>query len=269
MINTIDVAFCRDLITRVGAQLLAISKREDHALNWDGMYSRFIETNTWAENEIKSALTEKYPAIKWSTAEFEPEKLQSPEFEEDYWMCDPIDGAINFLQGLPNWATSLCLIHNGQPQFSLVYDACQKELFSASAGEGTFLNGKPIQVSQKQNIANAILATSHPSNIAADTKDTQRTTSAIAQVLSQTFALRVLGSVSLQLAYVAGGRLDGFWEYGQDLHDWLAGSFLVREANGTVTDMQSNSFTWGALGIVAASPMIQQELKNKVAPLFN
>jgi len=168
------------------------------------------------------------------------------------------------MQGLPGWTTSLCLVHNGQPQCSLVYDPCQKESFWAVAGEGTFLNGKQVQVSQKQNLGNAIVSTSQPSNVAQDIEDTQCTTRAISQIMPKVFALRAPGGVALQLAYVACGRFDGFWEYGSDMYDWLAGSLLVREANGTVTDIQGDDFTWGASGIIAANPVIHQGLKTTI-----
>jgi len=87
---------------------------------------------------------------------------------------------------------------------------------------------------------------------------------ALSHVLPGVLALRAFGGVSFQLAYVACGRFDGYWEYGHDMVDWMAGSLLVREANGTVTDMQGNDFSWGASGIIAANPVIQQKLQAEV-----
>src|SRR6266566_5506695 len=111
MANHIDVAFCGDLIARVGVRLLDISKRGERAQNWEGMFQHFMEANTWAVDQIKLGLAQKYPDIHWSNAEFEIDKQHGDQFEGDYWLCDPIDGAINFLQGLPCWSTSLCLVH--------------------------------------------------------------------------------------------------------------------------------------------------------------
>jgi len=99
-------------------------------------------------------------------------------------------------------------------------------------------------------------------NAAQDIEDTQRTTRAISQIMPRVFALRAPGGVALQLAYVACGRFDGFLEYGSDMYDWLAGSLLVREANGTVTDIQGDDFTWGASGIIAANPVDPSGIEN-------
>jgi myo-inositol-1(or 4)-monophosphatase len=265
MTHHIDITYGRDLLTQVGVQLLDITKRKDYARNWEDMSQRFLQVNAWVVEQIKPALAQKYPDIRWLDDELELEKLRSAECEGDYWICDPVDGAINFMQGLPGWATSLCLVHNGRPQCSLVYDPCQKEFFWAVAGEGTFLNGEQVHVSQKQSMEDTIVSTSQPSNVTQDIEDTQRTTRAISQIMPRVFALRAPGGVALQLAYVACGRFDGFWEYGSDMYDWLAGSLLVREANGTVTDIQGNDFTWGASGIIAANPVIHQGLKTEVA----
>lgn len=226
-----------------------------------------MEANTWAVDQIKTGLAQKYPDISWSNAEFEIEKQRGDEFEGDYWICDPIDGAINFLQGLSGWSTTLCLIHNGQPQCSLIYDPCQKELFYAIAGEGAFLNGERIHVSLKQSMEYAIVATAQPSFVMKEIEDTQRTTHAIARLMPGVGALRTLGGVALQLAYVACGHFDGYWEYGRDMSDWLAGSQIVREAGGTVTDIHGHKFTWGASGIIAANPVIYQRLQAEVMPI--
>lgn len=267
MTNNIDVAFCGDLIARVGVQLLDISKHGERAQNWEGMFRHFIEANIWAADQIKSALAQKYPDIPWSNAEFGRDKQRADAFAGDYWLCDPIDGAINFLQGLPCWSTSICLIHNGQPQYSLIYDAGQKDLFHAVAGAGAFLNGERIHVSPKQSMEYAIVATAQPSLVTKEIEDTQRTTRAISQIMPRVGALRTLGGVSLQLAYVACGHFDGYWEYGNDMIDWLAGSHLVSEAGGTVTDIQGNDFGWGASGIIAANPVMHQRLQAEVAPI--
>jgi myo-inositol-1(or 4)-monophosphatase len=264
MANNIDVEFCGDLIARVGVQLLDMSKHGERAQNWEGMFQHFMKANTRAVDQIKSALAQKYPDIPWSNAEFECDEQRADAFVGDYWLCDPIDGAINFLQGLPCWSTSLCLIHNGQLQYSFIYDPCQKELFHAVAGEGAFLNRERIHVSQKQSMEYAIVATAQPSFVMKEIENTQRTTRAISQIMPRVGALRTLGGVSLQLAYVACGRFDGYWEYGNDMTDWLAGSLIIRESGGVVTDIQGRDFNWGAPGIIAANPVMHQSLQTEV-----
>lgn len=268
--TNIDIAFCSNLITSVGAQLLEISRNGQKACNMQDMLERFEQPNTWANDRIRSALAHEYPDIQWLDIEFAREKPSEAPSQGDYWMCDPIDGAVQFMQGMPFWSTSLCLIHEGRPIFSLIYDPAQQELFVAREGggakgaegaEGSFLNGARIQVARKQDLAQTFLATAHPSLPEREMGDTTRTTQAIAHLLPQVLAVRMLGTVSLQLAYVACGRLDGYWEYGYDTHDWLAGAFLVREAGGVANNLAGQPFTWGSAGIIAGNATIQSALQ--------
>lgn len=262
MFTQIDIAYCDALIRQVGAQLLEKMQQIEYGQNWEEMHQCFMQVNTWGVEQLMPVLAQKYPDIGWLDDSVELEAFHRAGNEGSYWVCDPIDGALNFLQGLPGWTTSLCLVSNGQPHCSLIYDPLRGELFWAIAGNGTFLNGERVCVSQKQRIEDAIVSTSQPSNVKQDREDTQRTTLAISQIMPKVLALRAPGGVALQLAYVACGRLDGFWEYGNDLYDWLAGSLLVREAHGTVTDIQGNPFSWAASGIIAANSTIHQELKD-------
>ncbi|SRR5579884_3609308 len=262
--QNIDIVFCSDLIKTVGAQLLEISRNGQRAHTMQDMLERFEQPNTWANDRIRGALAHEYPAIQWLDIEFEREKPSAAPSEGDYWMCDPIDGAVQFMQDIPFWSMSLCLIHEGRPVFSLVYDPAQQELFTAREGEGAFLNGVRIQVARKQDLAQSFLATAHPSLPEREMKDTVRTTRAIAHILPQVLAVRMLGTVSLQLAYVACGRLDGYWEYGYDTHDWLAGAFLVRESGGIANDLAGQPFAWGSAGIITGNAAIQSALQARL-----
>jgi len=208
-----------------GAQLLDSTKQKDYAQNWEEMYQRFMQVNTWVVEQIKPILAQKYPDIRWLDHELEFEKLHSAEHEGDYWICDPIDGAINFMQGLPGW-TNLPLPRSQRSASMLAWSTIRvKRSFSGlSQVKETFLNGKQVRVSKKQNMGDAIVSTSQPSNAAQDIEDTQRTTRAISQIMPRVFCTKSAGGVALQLAYVACGRFDGFWEYGSDMYDWLAGS---------------------------------------------
>lgn len=262
--KNIDSVFCGDLVKTVGAQLLEISRNGQRAWNMQDMLERFEQPNMWANDKIRSVLAHEYPDIQWLDIEFEREKPSEAPSQGDYWMCDPIDGAVQFMQGIPFWSTSLCLIHEGRPVFSLIYDSAQQELFTAREGEGACLNGTRIQVARKQDLAQSFLATTHPSLPEREMGDIVQTTQAIAHILPQALAVRMLGTVSLQLAYVACGRLDGYWEYGYDIHDWLAGAFLVREAGGVANNFAGQPFTWGSTGIIAGNSMLASVLQTRL-----
>lgn len=169
-----------------------------------------------------------------------------------YWVLDPIDGAVNLIQGFPFWSISLCLVDGGQPVFGAIYDAVRAELFHAEVGGGTYLNGMRIAPSGKKHLDDAVLLTSPPGDSALERDNAARTTRSLDLLLPRIAAGRMLGSVALQLAYIACGRADGYFEFGSGIYDWLAGALLIREAGGTVTDAEAHPFDWGTGSIVAA-----------------
>lgn len=136
--TSIDIRFCEELIKSVGERLYMISKQGEYASSAEGLFEKFKGSNAWATNQIKTALAEKYPHIKWSESEFDVQNQSNAEFQEEYWVCDAIDGAVQFLQGINSYAINLCLIRDGQPVLSFVYDPSHQELFYAIAGEGAF-----------------------------------------------------------------------------------------------------------------------------------
>ncbi len=240
------------ILKKVGEELPARNEAAGLPAGKEEMYRRFEELNGWAEREICSALTPLYPDIRWSQAELDPGAQNGPESESPYWIFDPIDGAANLIQGFPFWSISLCLVDGRQPVFGAIYDAVRAELFHAEAGGGAYLNGVRIIPSGKKNLDDAVLLTSPPGDSALERDNARRTTRSLDLLLPQIAAGRMLGSVALQLAYVACGRADGYVEFGSGIYDWLAGALLIREAGGTVTDGQGHLFGWGATCIVAA-----------------
>jgi myo-inositol-1(or 4)-monophosphatase len=263
MTKEIEVAFVRDLLTRVGAHLQELDLPSP-GTELEEMFQRFESANGWAKEVMQTALTNEYPQIQWSDSEFDLDKQHKAEFAGAYWICDPIDGAVHYLQGFGFWSISLCLVREGQVAVSFVYDPTRQEFFHAIAGEGAYLNGERVQVAQKEMLAHAVVGTSHPANVAKDIEVTTETSEALARVMPKVFALRMLGSVSLQLAYVACGRLDGYWEFGYDMYDWLAGAFLVQEAGGQLTGTGGQAFTWGTTGIIAAHAELNRQLQQEL-----
>lgn len=262
--TSIDIRFCEELLKEVGERLCRISKREERASTAEGLFKQFKESNDGAEGHIKNALAEKYPHIPWSESEFDVQNQNESEYQGEYWICDAIDGAVQFLQGISSYAIHLCLIRDGEPVLAFVYDPVHRELFHAVAGQGAFLNGSRIQVAQKKKLSDTILATTPPSFPGKDTELTRHALSAFSQVLPKAFAVRMLGSVSLQLAYAACGRVDGYYEYGFELYNWMAGSLLVKEAGGVVTDVSGERFGWGTSGIIAANADIHQRISEEL-----
>ncbi|NOJ73237.1 inositol monophosphatase family protein [Paenibacillus alvei] len=262
--TSIDIHFCGELLKSAGAALYEILKRGERAYSAVELFKQFEFANNQAANQIRNELADKYPDIQWSASEFETQKQQKAEFEGEYWICDAIDGAVQFLQGIYSYAMSLCLIRNGAPVLSFVYDPSHDELFHAIAGGGAFLNGKPIRVAAKKELGEAIISTTPPSFPAKAVDVTELTIKGLTRMIPRAFAVRMLGSISLQLAYTACGRMDGYYEFGDEFYNWMAGSLLVQEAGGVVSDQSGNEFTWGTIGIIAANPALHRIMKDEI-----
>ncbi|UUZ97695.1 inositol monophosphatase family protein [Paenibacillus sp. P25] len=172
-----------------------------------------------------------------------------------------MDGAVQFLQGVSSFSIALCLIRGGEPVASFIYDPVQKEFFHALKGEGAFLNGVRIRPSAKTDLSVCVLATTPPVASYQEISSADQSVAGYSRrSLPHAFAVRALGSVSLQLAYVACGRLDGYFEYGDDLYDWIAGSLILTESGVRVTGIDGSSpFTYGTSGILAANSELHQQ----------
>jgi myo-inositol-1(or 4)-monophosphatase len=251
----IDVSLIMRLVREAGDWLLSEFPRIQPPLTQKATYAAFEEINGALEERLKAGLAAAYPAIPWSAQEYDLNDGKSAP-KGEIWLCDPIDGAVQYLHRLPYWAMSLVLLRDGDPVFSLVYDAVHGEMFHAVAGGGAFLNGSPITAGKKTSLADAVAVSTQPTFVGRDPVATRQSGVSVAKMLPLIFALRNLGSYQLQLAYVAAGRLDIYWEYGEDLSNWLAASLLLREAGAAVSDIQGRPFGWESQSFVATAPAL-------------
>ena len=150
------------------------------------------------------------------------------------WIIDPLDGTTNFLHGIPHFSISIALERDGEPVAGVIYEPITDQMFWAEKGQGAYLNGRRIRVSARRRLEESLFATGIPF---AGKQDHDRFLSQLKAVMAVSAGVRRFGSAALDLAYVAAGRYEGFWEFG--LHPWdiAAGIVLVREAGGFVTDI--------------------------------
>jgi myo-inositol-1(or 4)-monophosphatase len=175
---------------------------------------------------------------------------------EYLWIVDPLDGTTNFVHGFPFFSVSLALAYQGEIITGVVYNPIHNELFVAEKGKGAYLKGRRIQVSQEDRLQNSLIATGFP----ADRHGALPANLAGIQALSPKVRnLRVAGSAALHLAYVAAGRLSGFWEIGLNAWDIAAGSLIIQEAGGSVTDVHGNPYTLGVRDVAASNGLIHDE----------
>jgi myo-inositol-1(or 4)-monophosphatase len=173
------------------------------------------------------------------------------------WIVDPLDGTSNFLHGIPQFAISIGLEREGAIVAGLVYNPVNDELFTAERGKGAFLNNKRLRVAARQRLADAVVACGLPHLGRGDLALAIRE---IAAVQGKVAGLRRFGAASLDLAWVAAGRFDAFWE--RDLSPWdiAAGLILVREAGGFVTDLDRTDTPWRSGNVVAGNETMHDEL---------
>jgi myo-inositol-1(or 4)-monophosphatase len=152
--------------------------------------------------------------------------------ESDYvWIIDPLDGTTNFIHGFPQYAVSIALQHKDQLTQAVIYDPAKNELFTASRGHGAYLNDRRIRVSKRLHMRDALIGTGFPFR---ELDGLDEYIAMFREVTSKTAGVRRAGAAALDLAYVAAGRLDGFWEIGLSPWDMAAGALLIKEAGGLV-----------------------------------
>ena len=173
------------------------------------------------------------------------------------WIVDPLDGTTNFLHGLPHWAISIALEHKREVVAGVIYDPIKDEMFVAEKGAGAYLNDRRLRVSGRREMIEMIFATGIPFG---GSVNLPRTLREMAALTPRTAGIRRLGAAALDLAYVAAGRFDGFWELG--LHPWdvAAGVLMIREAGGFVGPLEDGGDIFAGGGIVAANPQVFEGL---------
>jgi myo-inositol-1(or 4)-monophosphatase len=175
-------------------------------------------------------------------------------------VVDPLDGTTNFLHGYPEYAVSIAVLVNGEPEVGVVLDVPARELFSARRGHGCTLNGERVQVSTISEPGRALIGTGFPFKDANDITPYQRQ---MAAVMAHVSGVRRPGAAAIDLASVASGRFDGFWEMQLSAWDFAAGMLLVREAGGIATDCDGTHLkALGASSVLAGNPAMHQWLRD-------
>jgi myo-inositol-1(or 4)-monophosphatase len=174
------------------------------------------------------------------------------------WIIDPLDGTTNFLHGVPLFAISVALERDGEIVAGVIYNPALNELYTAEKGKGAFLNDRRLRVANRRTLQDCIVATGIPHRGRAGH---QRFLDECEVMMRETSGIRRSGAASIDLAWVASGRYDAYWEY--DLHPWdmAAGILMVREAGGTVTDMAGGGKMLDTGGVVAANTPIHKQIQ--------
>ena len=216
------------------------------------------EVDRLAEREIISILKAAYP--EHSILAEESGEHDGNEYQ---WIIDPLDGTTNFIHGFPQYAVSIALKVKGRLEVGVVYDPLRDELFTAKRGGGAMLNNRRIRTTASTTMTGALIGTGFPF------KEPQHLDAYLEMFRAVTIdsaGIRRAGSAALDLAYLAAGRLDGFWEIGLKEWDMAAGILLVKEAGGVATDFSFNDGYLESGNVIAASPRMHQLLYQLIEP---
>ena len=206
------------------------------------------EVDQLAESEIIQIIRHAYPD---HTILAEESGQQAGN--EYQWIIDPLDGTTNFLHGYPQFAVSIALRHREQLEQAVVYDPTRDELFTASRGRGAHLNDRRIRVSATTRLTDSLLGTGFPFK---SLENLELWINTFRSLLSQSSGIRRAGSAALDLAYIASGRMDGFWEIDLMPWDMAAGCLLIQEAGGLLSDFSGGQAFLESGNIVAANSRI-------------
>jgi myo-inositol-1(or 4)-monophosphatase len=219
------------------------------------------EVDQQAEQAIIRELRSKYPdhAIL-------AEESGAHAGSEYRWIIDPLDGTTNYLHGFPQFAVSIALMRRDRLEHAVVYDPLREELFTATRGEGAQLNDRKIRVSPRTSLEGALISTGFPYR---EQAHLEAYLGMFKSLTAETAGIRRPGSAALDFAYVAAGRVDGFWELGLSPWDVAAGALLVQEAGGVVSDLGGGQRYLETGNVAAGSVRLHHALLQKIRPFLS
>ena len=220
------------------------------------------EIDKRAEEEIINTLLTAYP----EHGILAEESGYTNKDAEYLWIIDPLDGTTNYMHGFPHYAISIALKKGNIIEQAVIYDPVRQDLFTATRGKGATLNNRRLRVSRQRKLEGAFLGTGFPFK---NNSNIEPYLDIFRDIFSSTSGVRRAGAASLDLAYVAAGKLDGFFEIGLKPWDLAAGLLLIQEAGGVVTDFTNDHEYFKSGNVVCANPNMHRVLLEKIAPHVN
>ncbi|WP_394830347.1 inositol monophosphatase [Pendulispora rubella] len=241
-----------EIVHGAGARLLShfdVARRG--ALDVPGVSSAVHAIDEFVAEDLRRGLSRLVPEVGWFDDQEEGGDLPPGAF----WVCDPVSGVVNYVQGLIEWCTSATLIVDNEAILTVVHAPLTKETYTAQRGRGAWLNGRTIRPSTRRDLRVAMVATSQAYAVQENPELAQRIGRSLTSVMRKTMLVRSGVPASMLVAYVADGRLDAFWLHGSNRADLLAGGLLAREAGAIVSDAEGSApWTGASSSFVAAAP---------------
>lgn len=236
-----------------GAKVLQSFAKNGFKVGFKAPRNLVTEADVASQEAVRKVLSKAFPSHNLLMEE----KLDRKQGSEYTWVVDPLDGTTNFTHHYPMYTVSVGLAKGTEPIVGVVYNAPMGELFTAVKGKGAFLNGKRIRVSRAKTLDHSLLATGFPYK---DTRCGRKTVRDIGRLWQRVQGIRRSGVASIDICYVACGRLDAYWEYKLSPWDVAAGQVIVREAGGKATDFRNKDLTAFSRTIVASNGKLHGNL---------
>jgi myo-inositol-1(or 4)-monophosphatase len=253
-IPPIFLATAVQAVTRAGAMQMAGSTNLQ--IEKKGAIDLVTQIDREVEEMFRALIARRFPSHAVLAEEFV--NAADRESEAEYcWVFDPVDGTTNYAHGLPIFCSACSLERHGQPIVAAIYDPSRRELFTAERGLGAWLNGVPLHVSKADALIDALLCTGFPYTVQ---HDSGYLLGLFGDFIGRARAVRRLGSAAIDLAYVAAGRFDGFWEVKLNAWDISAGALIIEEAGGRVSTLNGRPFSSRLGEIVASNSRIHDEM---------
>lgn len=253
MLQEMNPRIVIDAVKKAGKIFLKDYKQKAIPPNMEELLKRLDEIDERCISSLKSDLSAEFPDIPWLIGdEFDTDAQRKPAGLEEYWLCDAMDGAIQYLQHIAGWTINLVLIRNGKPYFSVIFDPLANELFWAKDGEGAFMNEVKIQPGNKTDFGAMLAVFDYGHQDKSNNHLNQKTGSTVTSLLENFGVVRNYGPHGLQLAYVGAGRIDLFIQEDLDTYNWLAGILIAKEAGAEILTSEGTDWHWGSNSLLVA-----------------
>jgi myo-inositol-1(or 4)-monophosphatase len=251
--NSELLAIAVEAAREAGAILLEGGGRAVASWSKEGKHNLVTEYDRRSEDFLKTRLTSAVPGTGFFGEETGGDALSAPVV----WVVDPLDGTVNFAHGIPLYCVSIAAVRSGVPVAGVIHAPALGETWTAALGMGCFLESTKMSVSATSSLNDAMLVTGFPYDVA---DNPHHCIDQFSSIIRRGLPVRRLGSAALDLAWLAAGRFDAFWEVRLQPWDMAAGVLMVREAGGTVTHYDGRSFVLGTDSIIATNGQIHDEL---------
>ena len=260
MQNEINIPVILQAVRKVGDVFLKDYKKNAVPKNMEELLERLDSIDEICLASLKKDLIAEYPDTSWYIGdEFDTEAQRNPVKLDEYWLCDAMDGAIQYLQHIPGWTINLVLVRDGTPYFSVIFDPLANEMFWAKDGEGAFMNDEKIQLSTKTDFAAMLAVFEYGHQDKSDNNLNHKIGTTVTNLIQNFGVVRNYGPHGLQLAYVGKGRINLFIQEDLDTYNWIAGILIAKEAGAEILTSDGLTWQWGSESLLVAKKETAQK----------